>query len=481
MPPRVAKKAAGVNAGSQGSNIANRSAIGGEPGQGNEGNSHANPAANPNDQLLGAEFEALHAFVLAHQLEEADLWYLDDNDLSDLILKVQLRRYRTAKAPPPIVTFGNSDDPIGHPDERWFSPLSTTQRQSAHGTPSATGTPAPTFGGTPAPTFAAPNDGLPQGLHPSNVADPYVYPPDDVASQAFRSSLGDHLHHVSPPPPGSVDSGTLYRGLSALSKCLDPSTYKQLNKHIRRVGLSTDDPLHKLQEADRFLPARYKTTNNDGKFVARIDALKMEKLETPTSFVDRLRAVLDEGFDIGIHRTPYQEKQLFIRGLTAHYREQACSVWPNVSNINELAELLTDWDAQRKRYSHAVSGNLLTTGEDLSTPPPTEHFGNSQVVQSDNNKMTTTTSNIRKGNCYRCNKPGHRAGVCRSQNVYQLTKRCGKCGDFSHSIADCMRTLLSPCSRCRKPGHIGWRMYRASCEPSIDYIYHGAKQYRFGS
>ncbi|KAF4693479.1 hypothetical protein FOZ60_010896, partial [Perkinsus olseni] len=297
---------------------------------------------------------------------------------------VQLRRYRTAKAPSPIATFDNSDDPTGHPDERWFSPLSTTQRQSAHGTPSATGTPALTFGGTPAPTFAAPNDGLPQGPHRSNVADPYVYPPDGVASQAFRSSLGDHLHHVSSPPPGSVDSGTLYRGLSALSKvplpdggeycgqqdvrpivcllsdisstaadfhlnaadtylyltqCLDSSVYKQLSKHIRRVGLSAGDPLQKLQEADRFLRARYKTTNNDGKFVARIDALKMEELETPTSFVDRLRAVLDEGFDVGIHHTPYQEKQLFIRGLSAHHRRRVRSVWPNVSNINELAEL----------------------------------------------------------------------------------------------------------------------------------------------
>ncbi|KAF4676965.1 hypothetical protein FOZ60_000404, partial [Perkinsus olseni] len=196
MPPRVAKKSAGVDAESQGSNSANRSAIGGEPGHGNEGNSDANPAATPNDELLGAELEALHAFILAHKLEEADLWYLDDNDLPDLILKLQLRRFRTAKAPPPIATFGNSDDPTGHPDERWFSPLSTTQRQSAHGTPSATG--------TPAPTFAAPNDGLPQGSHPSNVADPSVYPPDGVGSQAFRSSLGDHLHHVSPPPPGSV-------------------------------------------------------------------------------------------------------------------------------------------------------------------------------------------------------------------------------------------------------------------------------------
>ncbi|KAF4699508.1 hypothetical protein FOZ63_024168, partial [Perkinsus olseni] len=112
MPPRVAKKSAGVNAESRGSNSANRSAIGGELGQGNESNSDANPAATPNDQLLlGDEFEALHAFILAHKLEEGDLWYLDDNDLPDLILKVQLRRCRTGKAPSPIATFDNSDDP----------------------------------------------------------------------------------------------------------------------------------------------------------------------------------------------------------------------------------------------------------------------------------------------------------------------------------------------------------------------------------
>ncbi|KAF4693478.1 hypothetical protein FOZ60_010895 [Perkinsus olseni] len=79
--------------------------------------------------------------------------------------------------------------------------------------------------------------------------------------------------------------------------------------------------------------------------------------------------------------------------------------------------------------------------------------------------MTTTTPNIRKGNCYRCNKPGHRAGVCRSQNVYQLNKRCGKCEDFSHSIVDCMRTLLTPCPRCRKPGH----MAGVCIEPAVNH------------
>lgn len=216
--------------------------------------------------------------------------------------------------------------------------------------------------------------------------------------------------------------------------------YKQLSKHIRRLGLSSGDPVQKLQEADQFLRNRYKTTNNDGKFAARVDAMKMDKTESPASFVERLQALFDEGVEIGIQYTPYQVKQLFLQGLILRHREQACSVWPKVINVNKLANLLTDWNSQRRRHAQNVPGNMMATDEGASSVSM-----GTPAVHIDNNNMAT--SPIRRGNCYRCNKTGHRSGVCRSPSVFMLSKRCSKCGDFGHTIADCMRTLLTPCPR----------------------------------
>ncbi|KAF4649078.1 hypothetical protein FOL47_002440, partial [Perkinsus chesapeaki] len=308
-----------------------------------------------------------------------------------------------------------------------------------------------------------------------------------------HSSLADHLRGSAQQALAAGTEDLLYRGLSALSKvplpeggkylgqqdarpivcllsdisstaadfhlnaadtylyltqCLGPMVYKQLSKHIRRLGLSSAGSLQKLHEAESFLRHRYRTTNNDGKFAARVDSLKMERNETPSSFVDRLNALLDEGLDIGVQHTPYQRKQLFIRGLSTHYRDQACSVWSNITDINELAELLTRWDGQRRQYSQNMTGNHAATTDDTTTT--TVNFDKMAPRATG----TGGPSPIRRGNCYRCGKFGHRAGRCRSTTVFQLDRRCAKCGDFGHTIAECMRTLLSPCPRCQLPNHM---------------------------
>ncbi|EER03166.1 hypothetical protein Pmar_PMAR012726, partial [Perkinsus marinus ATCC 50983] len=124
MPParRVPGKSSNSNSRSQGSNSANSSAFGGEPGQGNDDGIANTSAAAPSEQVpqeppLGAGFGALQAFLQDHELEEADLWFLEDNDLPDLILRVQLRRYRTTRVPPPIAMFGQPDDTGNAPEK----------------------------------------------------------------------------------------------------------------------------------------------------------------------------------------------------------------------------------------------------------------------------------------------------------------------------------------------------------------------------